>query len=241
MAAIAKLAPRTPAIQTNPKPVDLRHPLRGVRHGDPCRQFRNYRWVGRGPEHNRADQRRVLRRRCPVWRNARERAAPGRVGRDGSWWQHRIHTEAHRAVRFGVDLTPPVDSTRPVLSLPTAMTVPTENPSGAIITYTASATNDMDGVVPVACTPKSGSVFDIGATIVECEASDVAGNTATGSFTVTVKDFVPGGTAVAAGREHSCAVLEDGTVSCWGGKWYGQLGDGTTDDSSIPVLVSGLH
>ena len=42
---------------------------------------------------------------------------------------------------------------------------------------------------------------------------------------------------VSSGYSHSCAVLTDGTVKCWGRNSDGQLGDGLTNDSSVPVTV----
>ncbi len=47
-------------------------------------------------------------------------------------------------------------------------------------------------------------------------------------------------TAIAAGSTHSCALLRDRTVQCWGGGSSGQLGNGATDDHSTPDTVIDL-
>jgi alpha-tubulin suppressor-like RCC1 family protein len=45
---------------------------------------------------------------------------------------------------------------------------------------------------------------------------------------------------LSAGRTHTCAVLDNGSATCWGNNSNGQLGDGTTTQSTSPVAVSGL-
>jgi alpha-tubulin suppressor-like RCC1 family protein len=47
-------------------------------------------------------------------------------------------------------------------------------------------------------------------------------------------------TAVAAGFDHTCAILTGGVVSCWGYNGSGQLGDGTNVNRATPAPVSGL-
>src|SRR2546422_6660158 len=46
--------------------------------------------------------------------------------------------------------------------------------------------------------------------------------------------------AIAAGGYHTCALLGDGTVWCWGRNGQGQLGDGTITNSSSPVRAGGI-
>lgn len=47
-------------------------------------------------------------------------------------------------------------------------------------------------------------------------------------------------TAITAAEDFACALLSSGAVECWGENRQGQLGDGTTKNSSTPVPVSGI-
>ncbi len=49
-----------------------------------------------------------------------------------------------------------------------------------------------------------------------------------------------GVTKIAAGGTFSLALRKDRTVWAWGNNTYGELGNGTTADSSVPVQVTGL-
>ena len=80
------------------------------------------------------------------------------------------------------------DLAAPTLSGASAKTV--RAPKGAKtakVAYKVRATDDVDGSVPVACQPKSGSRFKVGKTTVKCTATDSSANVAKASFTVTVK------------------------------------------------------
>jgi alpha-tubulin suppressor-like RCC1 family protein len=66
---------------------------------------------------------------------------------------------------------------------------------------------------------------------------------ATDPFTErAVIDFGNNRTAlqVSAGTHHSCAILEDWEIVCWGNNTYGQLGNTPSNHESTPVTVSGL-
>jgi len=57
---------------------------------------------------------------------------------------------------------------------------------------------------------------------------------------VDVAGLEGGVAAVAAGLKHTCALLSDGQVSCWGDNQDGQLGDSTNTTRLTPVSVGGL-
>ena len=78
------------------------------------------------------------------------------------------------------------DGEKPVLDLPAAQTANASGPAGAAVAYSATASDNV-GVVSLSCTPASGSTFPVGTATVTCTASDAAGNTATGTFAVTVR------------------------------------------------------
>ncbi|MDA8838039.1 hypothetical protein N9N26_02120, partial [Candidatus Poseidoniales archaeon] len=44
--------------------------------------------------------------------------------------------------------------------------------------------------------------------------------------------------SVSAGSSHTCAVLDDGSLKCWGYNNYGQLGIGSTTNQNTPQLVN---
>ena len=78
------------------------------------------------------------------------------------------------------------DKTAPALTLPAPITVSATSDSGATVSFNATAADAGSGSVVVNTTPASGSLFPIGTTTVQCYATDLAGNTASGSFPVTV-------------------------------------------------------
>jgi len=112
------------------------------------------------------------------------------------------------------------DTTRPVVTVPADIVSPTP-----VVTFTATATDNIDGTLPVICNPASGSTFDLGETIVDCHATDGHANVGTASFTVligvppptldlpadfTVEATGPGGAVVT----YTVSTSQGATVAC---------------------------
>jgi alpha-tubulin suppressor-like RCC1 family protein len=57
---------------------------------------------------------------------------------------------------------------------------------------------------------------------------------------VDVKGLNGGVTAIATGRNHSCGLIEDGGVECWGQSLWGEIGEDDTDRRTTPAGVVGI-
>lgn len=66
------------------------------------------------------------------------------------------------------------------------------------------------------------------------------GTTTNSSTPVSVSGLSSNVAWLAAGYQHNCVVMADGTARCWGRNDFGQLGNGTLTASSVPVTVTGL-
>jgi alpha-tubulin suppressor-like RCC1 family protein len=112
------------------------------------------------------------------------------------------------------------------------------------------------GYTPVDVTGLSSDIIDIAAGwqhtcalmntgVVKCWGMNAWGQLGDGTTTlraapVDVTGLPAPALKISAGEQHTCAILNTGAAMCWGGNWAGQLGNGTYDNSAIPVAVTGL-
>ena len=83
------------------------------------------------------------------------------------------------------------DTQPPAITCPGNITVSTSGTTCASnVTFSATVSDNCPGATRT-CSPASGSSFPKGTTTVNCTATDASGNTATCSFSVTVKDNTP--------------------------------------------------
>ena len=97
--------------------------------------------------------------------------------------------------------------------------------NGVVLSYAAISATSASVVVP-ATGVTSGPIKVV---------TDGGTSANTIVFTVAVQPV-----ALASGANHSCALLSDSTVKCWGLNTNGQLGNGTTTQSTSPVVVPNL-
>lgn len=115
-------------------------------------------------------------------------------------------------------------------------------------TVSASSPVVVTGVAG-ATTVAAGSIFScarIANGTVQCwgfnQFGQLGDGTTTDRVTAVNVTGITSATQVASGADsHSCARLVDGTVRCWGKNNFGQLGNGTTINSSSPVEVLGIN
>ena len=87
------------------------------------------------------------------------------------------------------------------------------------------------------CVLEAGAVY--------CDGENTSGQLGTGSFAPATGFPAVGGALgtvvqLTATERTTCALIDDGTVKCWGDGAYGRLGNGSTEDVHTPVQVPGL-
>jgi alpha-tubulin suppressor-like RCC1 family protein len=99
------------------------------------------------------------------------------------------------------------------------------------------------GVTDIAACEAHSCAVTLGAAL--CWGANASGQLGDGTqedrhTPVPVATLGSGVIAIAAGGEHSCALVTGGGVKCWGRNLEGQLGDGTNSQRDEPVGVEGL-
>jgi alpha-tubulin suppressor-like RCC1 family protein len=114
-----------------------------------------------------------------------------------------------------------------------------DNDSGTAPLTTNLVTGTTNGTLSLATdgtytyTPNAGFSGNDTFTYTVTDNYSQTSNTAT--VTITVHPF--GAISITAGNTHTCALMVDHTARCWGYNNYGQLGNNTTTDTSVPVTV----
>jgi hypothetical protein len=112
-------------------------------------------------------------------------------GASGRGTVERSLSAGHGAEWWTGTLTVPgleFDITPPTIAAAVAKTVRAPKTARRVrVTYKVTASDAVDGRLPVTCLPRSGGWFPIGRTLVTCQARDKSGNTGRARFAVTVR------------------------------------------------------
>ena len=124
----------------------------------------------------------------------------------------------------------------------------TASPTPAVVLAGASGSDFLSSVKAISadgnhtCALRSGSVWCWGANNYGQLGN---GKKTASSLPVRVRGVANSGfltkvIAISAGGDHTCALLSNHTLRCWGSGATGQLGNGKTSSSSTPVAVKGV-
>lgn len=117
-----------------------------------------------------------------------------------------------------------VDTIPPVITVPNDPVFEATGPDGKVITYKVVATDAVDGIIIVTCTPPSASRFQIGNIKVLCQALDKKSNMASASFTVKIQDTTP-----------PDSTIDDSRVG-----WFGKINPtNSTTSNEVNFKISG--
>lgn len=79
------------------------------------------------------------------------------------------------------------------------------------------------------------SLLHLGQALISASREGVTGTDSVSGFTLALR-------SIAAGDSHACGVGADSIAYCWGGDWYGQLGDSLSDVAGpYPVPTAGTQ
>ncbi|MGE0452528.1 MAG: chitobiase/beta-hexosaminidase C-terminal domain-containing protein [Vicinamibacteria bacterium] len=145
------------------------------------------------------------------------------------WYESGINV-----VDFTVTPQPPtITPGGGIFQTPQEITLSTSLASASIV-YT------LDGSAPdPASTPYTGPFVVNPDTVVKALA--VVDGQPSGPAGTAIFKGIPASGSIAAGARHSLAVTPEGGVLAWGANDFGQLGDGTFQQSARPILVPGIQ
>ena len=146
------------------------------------------------------------------------------------------YTERFESNVFTIPIT---DTTPPVITVPSTITVQSSRSSGTAVSFEVSATDDVDGAITPTCNRNSGDTFPVGTTRVTCSGEDQQGNIAYQFFDIIVSFLSPPtpSTVFYGGDEFRTVIDTDGGLS----DITGTVAVGATNVNGTRGLVTAGH
>jgi hypothetical protein len=145
-----------------------------------------------------------------------------------------------------------ITNNAPTFTAPVNISLAATSAAGRAVSFTATGSDIEDGTLHADCEARSGETFPLGTTNIACTVTDVAGATASGSFSITITNNAPtildlpnlsGEATSAAGRAFTFTStgndLEDGALTPVCSATSGTFPIGTTTVSCTVTDVAG--